>query len=141
METLKGRKINGGSVEGEAIVSRLPFSFLGDLDVRTGKVLPAGHDLEGKSIAGKVFVFRIGKGSTVGPNIAYAAKRLGNAPAAIICVEAEPVMAMVAIMNDIPMVADLERNPLEAIRSGQRVRVDGDSGTVTIYDSDGEVTG
>ncbi len=133
MIVLKGKGINGGSFEGEAIVSRLPFSFLGDLDVRTGKVVPAGHDIEGKSIAGKVFVFPIGKGSTVGPNIAYAAKRLGNTPAAIVCAEAEPVMAMVAIMNDIPMVANLDRDPLEVIQSGDRVIVDGNAGTVTVY--------
>jgi uncharacterized protein len=129
---LTGRKINGGSAEGEAIVSRLPFSYLGDLDPRTGIVLPEGHDLRGQRIAGKIFVFPIGKGSTVGPNIAYAAKGLGNAPKAMVCVEAEPVMAMVAIMNDIPMVAGLQSDILNIIRSGDLVRVDGDTGTIEV---------
>jgi predicted aconitase with swiveling domain len=129
---LTGRKINGGSAEGEAIVSRLPFSYLGDLDPRTGIVLPEGHDLRGQRIAGKIFVFPIGKGSTVGPNIAYAAKGLGNAPKAMVCVEAEPVMAMVAIMNDIPMVAGLQSDVLNIIRSGDLVRVDGDTGTIEV---------
>jgi uncharacterized protein len=129
---LTGRKINGGSAEGEAIVSSLPFSYLGDLDPRTGIVLPEGHDLRGQRIAGKIFVFPIGKGSTVGPNIAYAAKALGNAPKAMVCVEAEPVMAMVAIMNDIPMVAGLQSDILNIIRSGDIVRVDGDAGTIQV---------
>ena len=110
----------------------MPFSYLGDLDVRTGKVLPEGHDLQGQSIAGRIFVFPIGKGSTGGPNVAYAAKRLGNVPKAMICVEAEPVMAMVAIMNDIPMVHQLDKNPLEVIQTGDYVKLDADAGTVEV---------
>ena len=132
MMILKGRKVNGGIVEGEAIVSRLPFSYLGDLDPRTGTVLPEGHDLRGQRIAGKIFIFPIGKGSTVGPNIAYAAKRLGNTPRAMVCLQAEPVMAMVAIMNDIPMVAGFDNNILDLIRTGDRIRVDGDAGTIEV---------
>ena len=61
---LKGKTVKKGKVEGEAIVSQRPFSFLGDLDVATGKVVPIGHDLEGQSIANKIFVFATGKGST-----------------------------------------------------------------------------
>ena len=129
---LKGRKVNGGKAEGQAIVSRMPFSYLGDFDPRTGTVLPEGHDLKGQSISGKIFVFPVGKGSTVGPNVAYAAKRQGNTPKAMVCVDAEPVMAMVAIMNDIPMVAGLEKSALDVIQSGDIVSVDGDAGTVEV---------
>ncbi len=132
---LKGHKVNGGKAEGEAIVSRMPFSYLGDFDPRTGTVLPADHDLKGQRISGKIFIFPIGKGSTVGPNIAYAAKQRGNTPRAMVCVEAEPVMAMVAIMNDIPMVAGFDEKVLNSIQSGDNVRVDGDAGTVEVVES------
>jgi predicted aconitase with swiveling domain len=132
---LKGKTVKKGKVEGEAIVSRLPFSFLGDLDVNTGKVVPEGHDLQGQSIAGKIFVFSTGKGSTVGPNVAYMAKQLGNTPKGMICIEVEPVMAMVAIMNDIPMVHKLEKNPLEVINTGDYVKMDADEGIVEIIKS------
>jgi predicted aconitase with swiveling domain len=47
----------------------------------------------------------------VGLNVANAAKKLGNTPAGMIYVEVEPVIAMVAIMNDIPMVHKLESKP------------------------------
>ena len=131
---LKGKRVNNGRAEGEAIISKMPFSFLGDLNPATGKVQAVTSDIHGQSIAGKVFLFPIGKGSTGGPPVAYAAKRLGNAPAAIVCVQAEPVMAMVAIMNDIPMVHALDRNPLEVIKTGDYVKVDGDAGTVEIVE-------
>ncbi|MFC2038727.1 aconitase X swivel domain-containing protein [Chloroflexota bacterium] len=129
---LNGKTVKSGIVEGEAIVSRLPFSFLGDLDVMTGKVTPAGHDIEGQSIAGKIFVFPAGKGSTVGPNVAYAANQLGNMPKGMICAEIEPVMAMVAIMNDIPMVHNLDENPVEVIQTGDYIKMDAEKGTVEI---------
>jgi predicted aconitase with swiveling domain len=129
---LRGKTVKKGKVEGEAIVSRMPFSFLGDLDVKTGKVVPKGHDLEGQSIAGKIFVFTTGKGSTVGPNIAYQAKQLGNTPSGMICLEVEPVMAMVAIMNDIPMVHKLDGNPSEMIQTGDYIKMDATAGIVEV---------
>jgi hypothetical protein len=129
---LKGKRVNSGKAEGEAIVSKMPFSFLGDLNPATGMVQAPTSDVHGQSIAGKVFVFPIGKGSTGGPPVAYAAKKAGNAPTAIVCVQAEPVMAMVAIMNDMPMVHALNKNPLEVIKTGDYVKVDGDAGTVEI---------
>ncbi len=129
---LKGKTVKKGIAEGEAIVSQLPFSYLGDLNVETGTVAPKGHDLEGQSLAGKIFVFPTGKGSTVGPYVANRAKQLGNTPAGMICVEVEPVMAMVAIMNDIPMVHRLDKNPLEVIKTGDYIKMDATGGTVEI---------
>ena len=129
---LKGKTVKKGKVEGEAIVSQRPFSFLGDLNVNTGQVVPKGHDIESQSIAGKIFVFATGKGSTVGPNVAYQAKQLGNAPIGMICLEVEPVMAMVAIMNEIPMVHKLDGNPLEIIKTGDYIKMDATTGIVEV---------
>ena len=58
---LKGRKVNEGKVEGEAIVYNGAFSFLGDLDVRSGTVQVKGHPLEGQHLADRIFVFTTGK--------------------------------------------------------------------------------
>jgi predicted aconitase with swiveling domain len=132
---LKGETVKKGITEGEAIVSQLPFSFLGDLNPETGEVVPEGHDLQGQSIAGKIFIFETGKGSTVGPNVAYQAKQLGNTPVGMICVEVEPVMAMVAIMNNIPMVHRLDKNPLEVIQTGDYIKMDATKGTVEVIKS------
>lgn len=129
---LKGKTVNDGKAEGEAIVSRMPFSFLGDLEVVSGKVMVKGHDLEGQSLKGKIFVFPIGKGSTVGPLVAYRAKLQGSMPVGMICTEAEPVTAMVAIMNDIPMLHRLGRNPVEVINTGDYIKMDATAGTVEV---------
>ena len=52
---LSGRNISKGKAVGEAIVSNRTISFYGGVDPNTGVVLEKGHDLEGKSIKGKIF--------------------------------------------------------------------------------------
>lgn len=129
---LHGKTVNEGKAEGEAIVSKLPFSFLGDFNPNNGTVGVKGHDLEGQSLKGKIFVFLTGKGSTAGPLPAYRGKEQGNTPAGMICANAEPVIAMVAIMTGIPMVHQLDKNPIEAIRTGDYVKLDATSGIVEV---------
>jgi len=61
---LRGRKVIGGAAEGEAVVTKEPVSFLGGVNPDKGVVVERGHELEGQSITGKIFVFPHGKGST-----------------------------------------------------------------------------
>lgn len=129
---LKGHTINGGKAEGEAIVYRGPFSFVGDLDPVTGVIPVPGHELEGQKLANKVFVFTTGHGSSGGPYYAYRSKTAGNAPAALICIKAEPVIGLAAITADIPMVDRLDQNPLDVIETGDYVKVDATQGIVEV---------
>jgi len=131
---LKGHKINGGRGEGEAIVCKEPFSFLGDFDPATGNCLVEIHELEGRSMIDKVLVCPTGKGSSRGPLNTYRAMKVNKGPKAIVCIEAEPVLAMAAIVANMPMVDRLDKNPLEVIRTGDLVKVDGDEGTVEIIE-------
>jgi predicted aconitase with swiveling domain len=99
--------------------------------------MESGHPLRGERISGKVLAFAHGKGSTVGSYILYALKMNGLAPAAIINEEAEPIVALGAIMAGIPMV-DRPKVPLGRLKSGTTVTVDGDHGEV---DYEGELEG
>lgn len=129
---LKGHKIAGGKAEGEAVVLPEPFSFLGDLSPDSGICNIKRPGLEGISLVGKIVVCPTGKGSTRGPLTAYRASKNNFAPAGIICVEAEPVLAAGAIAARIPMVDRLNRNPLEVIQTGDWVKMDGDGGIVEL---------
>ena len=53
-----------------------------------------------------------------------------TAPKAIICLNAEPIIATGAIMSDIPVVDSLDS--IEDLTNGTLVEVDGDNGTITI---------
>ena len=120
--TFTGRIIRTGAAEGEALVSPEPIGFLGGVDGETGLVTEKGHPLEGQCVAGKVLVFPTGKGSTVGSYILYQLAANGLAPAAILNVESEPIVAVGAIISDIPMVDQI---PISDIQTGDRVRVEG----------------
>ena len=127
-----GRKIYAGQATGETLVSSMGISFFGGVDPESGVVVERGHDLEGQSIAGKVLVFSTGKGSTVGSYTLYRLKRAGKAPIAIINAECETITAVGCIIAEIPCV-DLV--PIEQLRSGQQVVVDGERGIVTILEA------
>ena len=132
MIKIKARSVTAGVVEGEAIVSQMPISFTGGMDPDTGMIREPGHDLEGRSVAGKILVFPTGKGSTTGSWQFYAAFKRGNAPKGIINVKAEGVVAVSAIITDTPMVHELERDPLELIKTGDFVKINADEGFVEI---------
>ena len=129
---LRGRKIIGGMAEGEAVVTRQPVSFLGGVNPDKGTVVERGHELEGQNITGKIFIFPHGKGSTAGPYIIYAMAKRKTAPSGMINLEAEPIIAVGAAMGNIPLVDRLDKDPLEIISSGDRVKIDGDRGTVEV---------
>lgn len=122
MRVLTGRVIKAGRVEGAALVSPEPISFFGLLDVETGIIIEKGHPLEGEPVAGRVLVFPTGKGSTVGSYTLYRLAKVGLAPAAIINLESEPIVAVGAIISDIPMVDQVD---ITQIHTGDAVTIDG----------------
>jgi len=125
----QGRKIYTGQASGEALVSSMGISFFGGVDPESGLVIERDHELEGKSIAGKVLVFPTGKGSTVGSYTLYRLKRAGKAPAAIINAECETITAVGCIISEIPCV---DQVPIGELQTGQQLMVDGEQGTVAV---------
>lgn len=120
MERLLGRTIKSGLGKGVALVSGEPIGFLGGVDPETGIVVEREHPLEGQSISGRVLVFPTGKGSTVGSYTLYRLAKSGLAPAAIVNTESEAIVAVGAIISDIPMVDQID---IDRIRTGDTVTV------------------
>ena len=121
---LSGRVIFGGKAEGIALVSSSPMSFYGGVDPDTGKVIERGHELRGESVKGRVLVFPNGKGSTVGSYVLYRLKKNGAAPSAILNSKCETIVAVGAIISEIPCVDLVD---VRKIATGASVRVDGAS--------------
>jgi uncharacterized protein len=127
MEQLKGRLIYKGKGEGEAIVTSQPISFYGGVDPNTGVVIEKGHELQGQSVKGKILVFPTGKGSTVGSYTLYRMKKNGTAPAGMINRECETVVAVGAIISEIPCVDKID---ISKIKTGNWVIIE--DGAVTL---------
>ncbi len=126
---IQGRSIYRGRVEGETIVTSMGISFYGGVDPETGIVVEKGHELEGKSISGKILVFPSGKGSTVGSYTLYQLKHNHCAPLAIINSVCETITAVGCIISEIPCIDSI---PIEQIKSGINARVDGEKGFIEL---------
>jgi hypothetical protein len=120
---LTGRIIKAGTADGLALVSPEPIGFLGGVDPETGVVIELGHPLEGQCVTGRVLVFPTGKGSTVGSYTLYRMAREGTAPAAILNAESEAIVAVGAIIGEIPMLDFVD---ITLIKTGDRVNIEGD---------------
>lgn len=127
MKKLLGRTIKAGRGAGTALVSPEPIGFLGGIDPETGVVIEKGHVLEGCSISGRVLVFPTGKGSTVGSYTLYRLARNQKGPAAIVNQRSEAIVAVGAIISEIPMVDLVD---IAQIHDGEYVVVE--DGTITI---------
>lgn len=128
----KAHIVCNGKAQGEAVVSQSPISFMGGVNPETGLIIDKGHELEGVSVSGKILVYPVGKGSTAGTYQLYELACCKKAPKAIINLRADPIVAIGAIISDIPMVDKLEPNPFEFIKTGDLVNVDADQGIVKV---------
>jgi predicted aconitase with swiveling domain len=126
---LIGRKIYKGIVKAEALVTKDGISFFGGIDPNTGKIVEVGHELEGESITGKVLVFPMGKGSTVGSYTMYRMMKNKTAPAAIINKKIDTVIAVGCIISEIPCIDKIEINK---IKTNDIVTVNGTEGYVIV---------
>ena len=118
------RIITGNNVKGEAIVSKKRLSFYGSIDLERGIVIEKDSDIYGKSIAGKVLIFKGGKGSTVG---AYAIMKLKSnnvSPKALICLKADEVIAVGCVLSDVTLVDSINKEVLNIIKDGDIVEID-----------------
>jgi len=122
---IKCHRVASGRASGPALVTIQAISFLGNVNPETGVVVDPAHELFGESIAGKVLIFPGGKGSTVGSYVIYQLKKRGLAPAAMVNLISEPIVAVGAVISGIPLV---DRVPEEVLRikSGTMVEVDAD---------------
>ena len=122
---IKCHRVASGQASSPALVTGQAISFLGNVNPETGVVVDPAHELFGESIAGKVLIFPGGKGSTVGSYVIYQLQKRGLAPAAMINLASEPIVAVGAIISGIPLV---DRVPEEVLRikSGTIVNVDAD---------------
>lgn len=122
-----------GNVKGEAIVSPMPISFLGEIDPKTGKVTSPQNPLHGKSISGKVLVMPESRGSTVGSYVILALKENGKEPVAIIVKKAETIVTVGAILAEIPLVTIQNEVFFEEVKNGDLIEIEAKKGKLNLY--------
>ncbi|MGQ9542695.1 MAG: aconitase X swivel domain-containing protein [Candidatus Bathyarchaeia archaeon] len=129
---MKGRGLVKGLAEGEALVSSQPISFLGGVDPTTGIVKEKGHELEGCKVTGKVLVFPHGKGSTVSSYILFSMARKGTKPSGIVNIVSDPIIAAGCVLGNIPLMDQIEKNPIKTIVNGDHLLLNATEGYLII---------
>ncbi len=129
---LKGRKVVGGVSEGEALVTRDTISGWGGIDSNTGTIIERRHELVGQSFKDKVLVFPGAKGSSGWSHFFHLARVAGAAPKAMLFNIMTAKVALGAVVTRVPAMTDFDQNPLDAIETGDWVRVDADRGIVEV---------
>ena len=129
---IRCRALVKGRAEGTALVAPAALSFWGEVDPVKGIIIAEGHPLQGESLEGKVLVIKSTKGSSATPLVIGLARREGKAPVAFVNVNVDALAVLACVVNEIPMVTGLDRDPFELIETGDHVIVDGDAGLVTV---------
>ena len=127
---LRGESISEGVAEGEALVSGEQLYFV-YTDVKTGKIMQNKHELYGEIAKDKILVIPSLKANLCMWKL-YWCWREGTAPMAIVAVEADDYIIAGTNLSGIPCVHRLDMDPTKTIKSGQRVKVDGNIGIVTV---------
>ena len=132
MILLRGRKIVGGSAQGEALVTRQTISGWGGIDPKTGTIIELRHDLRGKSFKDKILVFPGAKGSSGWSAFFHMARLNGAAPNGFLFNKMSTKIALGLVVTHAPAVTDFDRDPLTVIETGDWVEIDADQGIVKV---------
>lgn len=136
--TLAGRGLVKGRASGDALVSVRAFTFAHGVDPTDGDVTDMRSDIRGSNVKGKVLFYPFGKGSTTASAWFLETARMGNQPSAIVTEGVDlsavigSVMAKLIYDREVPVISGIPRNLYTAIKSGEPVSVDADSGEVRV---------
>lgn len=126
-----------GTAEGHVVVLDEPLSFWGGLDPHTGLLIDRNHPQAGANLAGVILVMPSGRGSSSSSSVLAEAIRAGTAPAAILLLETDPIIALGSIVarelygTETP-VAVLAPDAYASLRTGDHVAVNAAEGVLTL---------
>ena len=130
---IRGRVVVPGIAEGTALVSREPVPGWGGIDPLQGTIIERRHSLYGACFSGQVLVFPSAKGSSGWAGFFQATRLNGTAPLAMVITRVSAKSALGAVVTRVPALTDLDDDPVEAIRTGDYVRVDANLGQLEVY--------
>ncbi|HEX3536877.1 MAG TPA: DUF126 domain-containing protein [Stellaceae bacterium] len=132
---VSARGIVTGRAEGPALVASEPVSFLGDVDIRSGRIVGALPSARNASVKGTVLVFPYTSGSAGAWRFLFQLYKHGNHPVALVTETVpDPSVVQGAILAGIPIVC-APAEPLQ-VTNGTilRVEAEGERGLILVLD-------
>jgi len=133
--TLQGSGLdsqNDFHVEGLALVTDVPITYLGYVNPDTGVIEEPGHPLDGECIQDRIFIYPKGSGSTVAPYVLMGLHYQGKGPQAVINRDVCSLTLPACSMLNIPYGHGMDNDPCLEINSGDRVECKRTGDTVTL---------
>lgn len=136
METLKGRGAYSGIAEGIALVCPDSIQGWAGVSDTTGEIIEKGHVAEGVNIHGRILVLPCSKGSNGWSCHFNSAMQAGFFPAGWVFSKMDSRAGVATVVVGVPAVADFEDGvePCDIIRTGDKLRINGDTGVVEILE-------
>ena len=135
MKEFPARGIVTGKASGPALVSSEAVSFLGDIDIKSGRIVGDLPSVRNASVRGTVLIMPYTRGSAGAWRFLYQLFKHGNHPAAIVSTGLpDPSVVQGAILAGIPIVCEPAGDFANAVSNGQRVEVevDGTRGAIRV---------
>ena len=119
-------------VQGRALVTDVPITYLGYVNRDTGVIEEPGHPLDGISIKDTVLIYPKGSGSTVAPFVLMGLVYTGNGPLAIVNRDVCPLTLPAASLLGVPYAHGFQEDPTIGINTGDEVRLSLKGGSVSL---------
>ena len=123
---------NEWTIEGEALVTDVPITFLGFVNRNTGVIEEEGHPLNGQSMANKILIFPKGSGSTVAPYVLLGLFYNGNGPLAIINTDLDQQTIPACSLLGVPYAHSFDQNPCQVVNNQDKIRLKLSNGEVKL---------
>lgn len=120
------------SIEGKALVTDVPITYLGYVNRDTGVIEEKGHPLDGMAIEDTVLIYPKGSGSTVAPFVLMGLIYTNKGPKAIVNCDVCPLTLPAASLLDVPYAHDFNTNPTLAVNTGDYVSLELNEGVVRL---------
>jgi len=136
--TLQGQPVLPGKARGLLLVTHMPVSFWGGVNPKTGCIADPRHELFHQSVGNRILAFPHGKGSSTGSLMILELLRIGKAPAAIVNIRTEPILATGPVVGryfykkTFPII-NLSKKDFHRLHSGVDARIDGRAGTLQLF--------
>ncbi|KGF70451.1 aconitase subunit 2 [Hoeflea sp. BAL378] len=135
---MSARALVHGRAAGPVLRLDDPLSFWGGFDSASGKVIDRFHPQHGACLSGAILLMERGRGSSSGASVLAEAIRLGTAPAAILLLDPDAIIATGALVAqmlygiDCPVVAMNDRSDWQALAARARITIEAGPDAVRI---------
>jgi hypothetical protein len=134
-KNLFGRSLpsqEGWAVQGKALVTDVPITYLGYVNRDTGVIEEKGHPLDGTPIEDTILIYPKGSGSTVAPFVLMGLIYTGKGPKAIVNCDVCPLTLPAASLLNVPYAHDFDSNPTLEINDGDEISLTLEDGIVSL---------